>query len=74
MSDEKDAFDRWWDWAEKPHDSTLTIPVEIHDAVMTLTPDERRDRALVNQVVRDGVGPLRPAGSADLHGVPTASE
>jgi hypothetical protein len=34
----KDAFDRWWQWAEKPLDSQLTIPVEIHDAVMTLTP------------------------------------
>jgi hypothetical protein len=74
MSDEKDAFDRWWDWAEKPHDSTLTIPAEIHDAVMTLTPDERRDRRLVNQVVREGQGPLRPAGSADRYGVPNASE
>jgi hypothetical protein len=74
MTDEKDAFDRWWDWAEKPHDSTLTIPSEMHDAVMTLTPDERRDRALVNQVVREGQGPLRSAGSADQYGVPTASE
>jgi hypothetical protein len=44
------------------------------DAVMTLTPDERRDRRLVNQVVRDGQGPLRPAGSADQYGVPIAEE
>jgi hypothetical protein len=30
--------------------------------------DERRDRAKVNEAVRDGLrlGPLRPAGSADL--------
>jgi hypothetical protein len=74
MTEEKDAFDRWWDWAEKPHDSTLTIPAEIHDAVMTLTPDERRDRRLVNQVVREGQGPLRPAGGADQYGVPRATE
>jgi hypothetical protein len=33
MSDQKDAFDLWWEWAEKPLDSTLTIPAEIHDAV-----------------------------------------
>jgi hypothetical protein len=23
----KDAFDRWWEWVEKPADSTLTIPL-----------------------------------------------
>jgi len=40
----KDAFDLWWQWAEKPLDSMLTIDAAIHDAVMTLPPDERRDR------------------------------
>ena len=70
----KDAFDLWWEWAEKPLDSPLTIDAEIHNAVMTLTPDERRDRDLVNQVVREGRGPLRPAGSADQYGVPRATE
>jgi hypothetical protein len=69
-----DAFDRWWAWAEKPVDSTLTIPAEIHDAVMLLTPEERRNRELVNQVVREGVGPRRPAGSADEYGVPIATK
>jgi hypothetical protein len=34
-----------WKWAEKPLDSMLTIPVELHEAVMELSPDERRDRA-----------------------------
>ena len=48
MSD-KDAFDLWWEWAEKPADSLLTIPAEIHDAVMALSPEERRDRATVNE-------------------------
>jgi hypothetical protein len=42
MSD-KDAFDLWWEWAEKPADSLLTIPAETHDAVMALSPEERRD-------------------------------
>ena len=42
---EKDAFDLWWEWAEKPLDSPLTIDAAIHDAVMALPPDERRDRA-----------------------------
>ena len=69
MNDNKDAFDLWWEWVEKPLDSPLTIDAEIHDAVMALQPDERRDRAKVNEAVRDGLrrGPLRPAGS---YGVP----
>jgi hypothetical protein len=47
-----DAFDRWWQWAEKPLDSPLTIPAEIHEPVMQLTPEDRRDRAKVNEAVR----------------------
>jgi len=45
---------------------------------MALQPDERRDRAKVNEAVRGGLktwfGPLHPAGSADLYGVPKATE
>jgi hypothetical protein len=41
----KDGFDRWWEWAEKPTDSELTIPAHLHDAVMQLPPEQRRDRA-----------------------------
>jgi hypothetical protein len=76
MNDNKDAFDLWWEWAIKPLDSSLTIPSEIHEAVMALLPEERLDRAKVNEAVRDGLrlGPLRPAGSADLYGVPKATE
>jgi hypothetical protein len=55
MNDNKDAFDLWWEWAEKPLDSPLTIDAAIHDAVMALPPDERRDRAKVNEAVRDGL-------------------
>ncbi|SPP92669.1 conserved protein of unknown function [Bradyrhizobium vignae] len=40
-----DAFDRFWQWAEKPLDSPLTIPAELHRAVMELSPEDRRDRA-----------------------------
>ena len=38
---------------------------------MALPPDERRDRAKVNEAVRDGLklGPLRPSGSEDLYSV-----
>jgi hypothetical protein len=47
-----DAFDRWWQWAEKPLDSPLTIPAEVHEAVMALAPEQRRDRHAVNEAVR----------------------
>lgn len=70
----KDAFDEFWQWAEKPRESHLMIDADIVDAVMALTPEERRDRAIVNEAVRTGRGPLRPAGSADLYGVPIAEE
>jgi hypothetical protein len=71
-----DAFDLWWGWAVKPVDSSLTIPSEIHDAVLTLLPEERLDREKVNEAVRQGLalGPLRPAGSAEMYGVPKATE
>jgi hypothetical protein len=49
----KDSFDLFWQWAEKPLDSLLTIPAEIHEAVMALSPEERRDREKVNQAVRE---------------------
>jgi hypothetical protein len=71
---EPDAFDRWWEWAEKPLDSPLTIRAEIHDAVMALSPEERRDRVIVNAAVRNRFGPVRPAGSADRYAVPKAEE
>jgi hypothetical protein len=48
----KDAFDRWWEWVEKPPDSTLTIPAHFHDAVMQLPPEQRRDRRTVNEAIR----------------------
>jgi hypothetical protein len=48
----QDAFDRWWEWALKPADSTLTIPAQVHEAVMQLPTEQRRDRAAVNEAVR----------------------
>lgn len=53
MTESKDAFDLWWQWAEKPLDSELTIPAAIHDAVMPLTPAQRRDRDTFNRAVRE---------------------
>jgi hypothetical protein len=57
----KDAFDLWWEWADKPVDNKPTIDAAIYDAVMALPPDERRDREKVNAAVRDGLalGPER---------------
>ena len=54
----------------------LMIDAAIHDAVMALRPDERRERVKVNEAVRDclKLGPLRPAGSEDLYGVPKATD
>jgi hypothetical protein len=48
----KDAFDRWWEWVEKPAASTLTIPAHLREAVMQLPPEQRRDRNVVNEAVR----------------------
>ena len=76
LTDSKDAFDLWWEWATKPLDSPVTISADIHEAVMTLLPEERLDREKVNGALRDGLklGPLRPAWSADQDDVPKATE
>jgi hypothetical protein len=44
-----------WRLAEKPLDSLETIPAELHQAVMELSPEARRDRAKVNEAVRRAV-------------------
>jgi hypothetical protein len=48
----KDAFDRWWEWAEKPVESYMMISADIHNPIMALSPEDRRDREKVNEVVR----------------------
>jgi hypothetical protein len=40
----KDAFGLWWEWAEKPPESTLTISADMHNPVMQLPEEDRRDR------------------------------
>jgi hypothetical protein len=40
--------------AEKPPESLLTIPGELHRAVMTLSAEDRRDRAKVNAAAAGG--------------------
>jgi hypothetical protein len=71
----QDAFDQYWSWRNKDRATDFTtIPVEIYSAVEALTPEERLDRAVVNEAVRTGMTPARPAGSADRYGVPMAEE
>ena len=50
-----DAFDRFWQWANKPVDSPLTIPAELHYVVMRLSKEDRGDRRKVNEAVRDAL-------------------
>ena len=38
------AYDRFWQWADKPLESFLTISAELHRAVMGLAPERWRDR------------------------------
>ena len=72
---DKDAFDQWWEWATKDRATDYrTIDAKIHNVVMMLTPEERADRATVNEAVRTQMTPLRPAGSADKFDVPLAEE
>ena len=47
----QEAFDRWWEWIEKPADSPLTIPAYLHDAVTQLSPEQRLNRVVVNEAV-----------------------
>ena len=49
---EKDAFDLWWERAQKPHESMLMIDADIHNPIMELSPEDRRDREKVNEAVR----------------------
>ena len=49
---EEDAFDQWWEWAEKPLDNVLLIDGDIYYSVMELSPEDRRDRDKVNEAVR----------------------
>ena len=65
VTDPKDAFDLWWQWAERLAHNPLTIRDEIFEAVMTLTPEQWTDRAIVNNAVRTQKSRLRPARSED---------
>ena len=49
MTEPKDAFDQWHEWATKSLDSELSIPADLHGVVMALSPEDRLDRAKVNR-------------------------
>lgn len=54
-----DAYDRFWQWAEKPLESLLTIPAELHRAVTELPPEGWRDRGRVNAAAARAADPER---------------
>jgi hypothetical protein len=47
-----DAFDRFWQWANKPRDSQETIPAALHHAVTSLPMEDWHDREKVNEAAR----------------------
>ena len=53
-SQTKDAFDQWWEWVNQDHreNDHLMIDSRILHAVSTLTEEERKDRATVNEAAR----------------------
>ena len=44
-----DAYDRFWQWANKPLESPLTISAELHQGGHGSRPEDRRDREKVNE-------------------------
>ena len=36
---DKEPFDLWWEWAQKPHESLLMIDADIHYPIMQLSPE-----------------------------------
>lgn len=57
MTEPKDAFDQWHEWANKPRDSELSIPADLHGAVTALPLEERLDRDKVNRAVSEARNP-----------------
>lgn len=60
---DKDAFDLFWQWALKPHESGLTIDSDIHHAVTSLPREDWRDRDKVNAAVAVQMKKVRDAGT-----------
>jgi hypothetical protein len=45
---------------EKPVESMLMIDADIHNPIMELSPEDRRDRAKVNEAVRQAEQNRKP--------------
>ena len=52
----KDAFNTFWQWANKPSDSYLTIDSDLHHAVTSLPKEDWEDREKVNAAVEKQKG------------------
>jgi hypothetical protein len=63
-------------WTNGGNGRTMTHSTSARLSLMALPPDEWHDREKVNAAVRDRLrlGPVIPAGEADLYGVPKATE
>ena len=55
-----DDFDRYWQWANKSLESTLTIPADIHHAITSLPPEARRAVRMVQETAGGNTAPHRP--------------
>jgi hypothetical protein len=44
----KDAFDLWWEWAQKPHESFLMIDADIHRPIMERPREGQRGGAAIS--------------------------
>ena len=70
-----DAFDLFWEWANKPIDSRLMLDGRIYNPIMALPEHQRRDRAKVNEAVARYVWPekeVRSSGRANKTSKPQA--
>jgi hypothetical protein len=52
-----DAFDRYWEWVKKPLESRLMLDGRIHNPIMALSEEDRKDRKKVNDAVERYVWP-----------------
>ena len=52
-----DAFDRFWEWANKPFGSRLMLDGRLYNPIMELSEKDRRDRKKANDAVERYVWP-----------------
>ena len=52
-----DAFDRYWEWANKPVGSRLMLDGRLYNPIMELSEKERRDRKTEDDAVARYVWP-----------------